>query len=249
MNNYAVRCEHECLHKVMLFLKDLNPDYQFLYNTEDTGNNRHHHFFFQCKLKLQTIRVRRMKFEELNAYPGNRWLSFSNLRTSVEEYLRYICKGFNVKKPYDTFIKDGKYIGDPPTVYGVVDYINLHQEFWKNYLKIRENSTYKKKESKSVTTEWLNHIRPILNGLEFSNSTSFSQLCYYREMVKIIWKEIFVFFSLNDDRKADRTVYRQFMHAALVRYDKSTIYKNIIGNELYDEFLAPVEYGLGHKMC
>lgn len=167
--HYTARADGPAFPDFLNFLRHIKVT-KLIVNREDPGDNPHHHLSFLSDKKESALKQAKTRFFKTidSEYTGNRYISISLCRKTTEEYLQYMCKGFDVGKPYSKSVNDeGIYIGEPFSIiinestYTHEQFQEFHEQFWSTYLLTSENyeKHLKKKRSQLTFTENL------INGL------------------------------------------------------------------------------------
>jgi hypothetical protein len=230
----TARCQAEHFDEVISFLRSLS-DFVY-YCNEDTGDNNHYHFYFETKFKECTIRQRRRR----GGLPkGQKAFACSHVRTTKDQCLRYMCKGFNVSSSRKNKFYDFKrniVLAEKPKTWGIQNPEELHKMFWKEYAdSCEEQGEIKKKNSnKTGTQKWLEYIGELLEIKEMPLMET--QREEYQYTVSFILDEAYNYCCKIDKASVDHVV-KQFVNAALNKYDDTGLYRQKKKSELMYEFI------------
>lgn len=118
---------------------------QIIYNEEcPPSDNLHNHWLFWIDKEIKSFKQQRTRSKELKEFKGNSFISIQVLKKTKEDYLQYMCKGYNVTKPYSEFIESRV----EPKVYGLEDdqVLENNLKFWEQYKVLSSVIETKKKE-------------------------------------------------------------------------------------------------------
>lgn len=142
---------------------------EIIMNTEQPQDVELHNHWL-CKINKELASFKKQRTRILKDYKGNQFVSIQALKKTKEEYLRYMCKGYNVTKPYSSYVNNC----EAPQVIGIEEseVLENHNEFWKTYecMKVKDVNKYK---TKTVGEKFLEYALPycLENGIEGSNAT------------------------------------------------------------------------------
>lgn len=157
-NKYTARCDEVAHEAFRAFLREKLDVKNLVICKEDPGNNPHYHYYFESDKNESAIKKARTRFDLIKPFKGNKYISISVLRGSKDEYMKYMCKGYNVSKPYSDFVKTH----EPPRIVfrTIVDFPDekiheLNQDFWKTYRELSKETNPKKKRNVTTWTQQL----------------------------------------------------------------------------------------------
>lgn len=135
-----------------------------IYNTEQPDDVQLHNHWL-CTIHKELASFKKQRTRILKDYKGNQFVSIQVLKKTKDEYLAYMCKGYNVTKPYSAF-RDKKQ--EPQVVGMLADSVSeYHEQFWSTYESMK---TIQEDKKKSPTTgeKFLEYALPYCldNGIE-----------------------------------------------------------------------------------
>lgn len=157
---------------------------EIIYNTEQPENVQlHNHWCF--KINKDVAAFKKQRTRKLKEYKGNEFVSIQELKKSKDEYLQYMCKGYNVTKPYSKFVGNC----EKPQVEGLeLQEIEVHHEqFWKTYDAIKPDAENSKR-TRTTGEKFLDYALPYCldNKIEANNRKEIAKVTirYFGKIAK-----------------------------------------------------------------
>lgn len=209
---YTARCDEVAAQAFREFLRKLEVK-ALLIVKEDPGNNPHYHYYFESDKSESAIKKARTRFEAMKPFKGNKYISISVLRESKEEYLRYLCKGYNVSKPYSLHCKTKE---APKIVHRTIcdlldeDIVKYHNEFWE----VNKELVKDKPKVKRKVTTWTQQL------VEDICIASINQEWDYEDD-KLNWiAEYIIEYTIGKSKPFDKFILKKMMNICVLKIEK-----------------------------